>query len=157
MNWQSTPRPGNGYTAEEKTRLRAAFAPVAATYRRQKRLVGWCVGIFAGAMLLSAVGPASVSEVVSPLLGIGFVACVVVGIVMAFRLASLLRCPGCAGDLERTGAYCPECGSPGLEPGGWFASPHCPTCDRKMRRNKGRHYTVRACSHRGYYLDEEGV
>ncbi|MBF9224040.1 hypothetical protein [Hymenobacter ruricola] len=145
------------YTAAEQARLRAEFAPVAATYRRQKRFVGWCVGILAAGMLLSAVGPASVSTIVGPLVGFGFVACVVVGVVMAVRMAGQLRCPGCAGDLEQIGTYCPECGSAGLEPGSWFSAPHCPTCDRKMRRNKGRHYTIRACSHCGLYLDDEGV
>ncbi|GAB2865394.1 hypothetical protein GCM10027044_28000 [Hymenobacter ruber] len=145
------------YTADEQIRLRAEFALVAARFRRQKRLVFWCVGGLIGAMLLSSVVPERFSEALGPLLAIGGMVTMGVLVVSAVRMANMLVCPGCLQNMEKIGEYCPECGSAGLEPGGWFSSPHCSACGKKMRRGKGRHYTIRACSHCGLYLDEQGL
>ncbi|MBF9140943.1 hypothetical protein [Hymenobacter properus] len=145
------------YTDGERSHLRASFEQVSAEYRRQKRLGGWCMGgLFLGMVLLQVV-PGSIQSGGGILIGLGLLAVLIMLLVTGLRMAGLLLCPGCHQKLEEIGAYCPECGSHGLKPGGWFSSPHCPTCNRKMRRNKGRHYTIRACSHCGLYLDEKGL
>jgi tRNA(Ile2) C34 agmatinyltransferase TiaS len=69
-----------------------------------------------------------------------------------------LVCPGCCNEMERSfGRYCPECGNSHLQPGGWFRAPHCRACGKSMRRGKGRHYKIRACTHCGLMLDDGGL
>jgi hypothetical protein len=145
------------YTAGEQARLRADFVPVAARFRQQERLTWWCLGTFIGGMLLISFVPEPFKAALGSLLGIGAVVGMAVLVVSAVRMANMLVCPGCLQNMEKIGEYCPECGSAGLEPGGWFSSPHCPTCRKSMSRNKGRHYAIRACSHCGLYLDEKGL
>jgi hypothetical protein len=151
------PITNTSYTAEEQVRLRADFAPVAEQFRRQQRIIGWCVFSMAGLFLLGMLVPEPYKAGWSALLAVAVLAGAGNLIVAWLRLVGLLVCPGCNGDLEKLGSYCPECGSAGLQPGGWFTSPHCPTCNRKMRRNKGRKYTIRACSHCGLCLDKQGL
>ena len=145
------------YTDEERNRLRAKFVLIATEYHRRKHITRWCIGAFFALVFLLQALSDSLNSSVGIVIGFGMLAILLVVLIAGLRMASLLICPGCKKNLEEIGSYCPECGSQGLEPGSWFSSPRCPTCGKKMRRNKGRHYLIRACSHCGLYLDKEGL
>jgi hypothetical protein len=44
-----------------------------------------------------------------------------------------------------------------LQPGGFLRSPHCKACGKSLRRGRGRHYKIRACTHCGLMLDARGL
>jgi hypothetical protein len=141
------------YSAEERDRLRDAFASIAADCRRHRRIALFGAGGFAGCILLAMLLPKSwfpwfaIPVVLSWLISFG-----------AIVSAPRLMCPGCRHEIDRGfGPYCPECGDRQLEPGGWFRSPRCGTCGKTMRRGKYRHYKIRACTHCGLMLDDRGL
>jgi len=148
------------YSVEERDRLRDAFRSTADGYRRfHRRAAAWIIGGIAGvvwlAVLLGILLPKSSlpSSVV--------ICFVILGSIAALALAKReprLVCPGCTHGMEDgLGRYCPECGAPQLQPGGWFRSPCCAACKRSLHRNKGRRYKIRACTHCGLTLDEAGL
>jgi hypothetical protein len=142
------------YPAEERDRLRDAFRSTAAGYRRHGRIAAWCFGGFLCCILLVLVLRKS-----SPpwFAMVPALVCWIAGFV-AMMSAPRLVCPGCSNKMDiNLGRYCPECGAPQLQPGGWFRSPRCGSCDRPMRRNKTRGYKIRACTHCGLMLDEAGL
>ena len=131
---------------------RKEFDPITQKYRRHVRIFTVCI--------LTAIIFWFVGVVFQDgkffLFWVLFMLCIVTGIV-TMLLAPKLRCPRCGadagGELE---TYCPECGGAPLEEGWWF-SHRCPSCRKRLYRNKGRSYRVRFCTNCSAYLDDAGV
>ena len=140
------------YSAEERNRLRDRFSPIALRYRRRIRIEYCAVGGFIAGLALAIILPTSVS-------GLFIVLIVLCWLVMfgAILTAPRLVCPGCSNEMEGFGRYCPECGKPELQTGGWLSCPRCAVCCKRLRRNKVRNYRIRACTHCGLILDEKGL
>ncbi len=154
-----------GYSAPEREQIQRDFAPQAAKYRRQKHVSLYCVLGMLSSILLMPLVP----RYLSPWLLIPAAGCCLAAIVVGLRTPSLV-CPACANDLEDSlGAYCPECGSGGLELGAWERSPNytwfrescCKACRRMLLRSsrltQRRLYKIRACTHCGLILDARGL
>ena len=71
--------------------------------------------------------------------------------------ARQLICPGCDNLIDAIDRYCPECGGTPLIPGGLFKTPECTVCGKKLRFGKSRSFRIRACTHCGVMLDEQGL
>lgn len=145
------------YLPAELMSFRESFKPLAERYRRYQGVaylalvLGLCIGLFVlmpVLLLHSTTNP----WVVFPLL-----LCVAIyGILVV--LVPVPRCPACHNRLDRGfGAFCPECGARALERATWFREAQCSSCARPLTRGKTRHYKIRACTHCGVQLDEEGV
>ena len=146
------------YSAADRTQFRTAFAPVAATYRRNRRIGAYAVVAWVGSFLLPRILPEPASSWLTSWLFLPLILLFVLGIVAAWRSRRLI-CPGCTQNLEvGLGPYCPECGSGELQPGSFLKPPHCPACDRSLKqKNHRRLYRIRACTHCGLMLDEQGL
>ena len=150
-------RQGADVLAAERIRLQDVFRTNAAESDKNMGLV-WAVlsmillGSF-GATIFAFFGrliPAIFGAVVA-LAGLCF---------LAIKRGSVdLVCPGCLNNVEDSrGSYCPECGSHSLQPRRWFRFPHCTGCGKIMSNSRaGRLYKIRACTHCGLRLDDNGV
>jgi hypothetical protein len=165
LRWKYRPTPPerhvSDYSAEERERLRATFAPIAAD-RRLHRLV--CGVAFAGFMILMLLARISLKSNPLPWWKAlpwwhswGMISCFLLAIGAAV-LSPGATCPGCSNDAENSfGRYCPDCGRRQLEPGSFWSSPFCGACRKTMYRNRGRRrYKIRFCTHCGVPLDEKG-
>ena len=140
------------YSTEERRRLREAFSSVAANYRRQERTCVWGFAGFAGSIVLAVILPTAWL----PWSAIPVAICFAFFFFAMIGMAGIV-CPGCSNEIENSfGCYCPECGSRQLQRNGWYRAPHCTACGKRMRRGRARMYTIRACTHCGLMLDEEG-
>jgi hypothetical protein len=141
------------YSGAESDAFRDQFKPLAARYRRRLRRTGWSM---AGAVaLFVALGFLLPNEcTIYCFLG-GVSSFLLIGVI---GWPVLPPCPACHNPLDTgLGMFCPECGSPSLQPGGWFKPPKCGACGKWMNTNKGRHYKIRNCTHCGLRLDEKGL
>jgi hypothetical protein len=69
-----------------------------------------------------------------------------------------LHCPNCRNQVEKPiGEFCPRCASQSLQPGDLLFAPSCTACGKVMRNDKHTHYTIHACTHCGFWLDDEGL
>lgn len=141
------------YSAEDRLRMLATFSSAAADYRRRGHVSSCVLGGFTGSILLAMVLQNSLSPwfmtsaMLLWLIGVG-----------TSLIAPRLVCPGCFNNVDHSlGAYCPECGSRQLQLGNWFRAAYCTACRKSLRRHKGRHYRIRACTHCGLLLDEKGL
>lgn len=140
------------YQPEELARLRAEFQPLASRYRRYRCIFAICVATFMICVLLCMTFPKYESYY-----GVCAFTSWLAGILLAIG-SPVLECPACHNALDRRiGAYCPECGAHAIERDGWFTAPSCLSCGKKLTRGKGRHYTIRACTHCGVMLDDKGI
>lgn len=138
---------------EEQKRLQEAFQQSARQYRRNRRIAGIVFALSFGSLLFSFALP----KAYFPWAIGAFIACWVI-VVGAAIFSPPLRCPACQNKVEDGfGPFCPECGTYALQSGTWFRAPRCSACNREMRHRKTRHYTVRACTHCGVWLDDKGV
>ena len=154
--YSETPKPPQRYasefSAEELLRLREAFRPLAERYRRYMRVAYIVIGI-ALALLLSGFVFSKTRD--SRLIG-GFFICWLTLMFIAV-LSPVPECPACHNRLDRSfGAFCPECGAHALQAKSWLRA-ECSSCGRAMQRGRGRGYSIRACTHCGVMLDEEGL
>lgn len=141
------------YWPRERTAFLNAFRPVAARYRRRKRIG---LSLFAGFML----GGFALTYVDLPAAlgyrGFLLLAATWLAMVFVFAFGLRLRCPACRKRLEPAkGPYCPQCGSGQLEFG-----VHGGGCDGRIVEedaDSGRTYRIRGCTHCGVMLDERGV
>ena len=141
------------YSGEERDRLRDAFRSVASDYRRHTRVSYVAAGGFAGCLIAALILP----KVLFPWFLIPAFTFWLVAL-GSMASAPCLICPGCSNEIDCSfGRYCPECGSPELQTVGWLRSPRCTACGKSMRRGKGRHYRIRACTHCGLMLDDSGL
>lgn len=88
----------------------------------------------------------------------GLVVLFVVSVILAFRVPHL-HCPACNNPLDKValGSFCPECGAPGLDAGGWLREPRCASCKRKFYGSEAGGYKLCACTYCGIILDSKGV
>ena len=146
------------YSAEDRSRRRAIFSFIATDYRRHTR-IAMCgvVGGITVSIPLGVVIAMGLPESLIPWFAIPFVVCWLI-VLGAMVSAPRLVCPGCCNEIEGSlGRYCPECGSQQLQPGGVFRPPRCTACGKSMRRGRGRHYKIHACTHCGLMLDDRGL
>ncbi len=150
------------YTPEEVARFRASYKPLVAEYRRHQRIAVFAVAAFLLCSLAGLLSPKPVKLFV--FIGILALFLPVGTLYLLFCFSKLRepRCPACGNPPGFPfGAFCPECGSRTLEPSpskwsGGAAS--CRSCGRKLSiGDGGRSYKIRACSHCGLLLDEQGL
>lgn len=141
------------FTAEQAVDFREQFKPLAAHYRRRLRWMVWSiVAAVAACVALAHLLPDTLT--VFCFLG-GVASFLLIGVVF---WPTLPPCPACRRQLDNTvGMFCPECGSPSVQPGGWFKPPGCSSCGKGMNSARGRKYKIRACTHCGVMLDEKGL
>jgi hypothetical protein len=134
--------------------VREAFRPA---LRRDRRLGRAVVGVGAAGVGLLVLG-ASMPWPATLWLMLGFLLCVVTALAVAIT-AGGVKCPRCRGlPLHGLGPFCPECGAPGLSARSWLNVPHCGVCGRDMRHGRGgRKYVIRACTHCGAWLNDDGL
>ena len=136
------------YRPDELMRFREFFRPIARRHRFWMR-IGYIVITIAFVCILFSM---FVTWFV-----FGFMICWLTLMLIKF-LSPLPACPACHNSLDQgLGAYCPECGTLSLQSGAWFRAMWCSSCERDLWRGKSRHYTIRACTHCGVFLDEEGL
>jgi hypothetical protein len=161
--------PKTSYTTSQQKQLRTDFEPVAAQYRHFKH---WKTGLSFGFMACLALFfcidflPSNLTFIwLFSFLAL-FVLFWLVTIVLSLRMNALFMCPGCIYPLKELHTYCPECGHAGLVPAvsHWLSTTpaHCTACSKDLVITSGkdggsRQYTIRACSHCGLYLDDEGL
>lgn len=167
--FRDPPRPAGylNHSAEDTARLQEIFGPIAARYRRRRRIVllagGAAFGLLFGTLIWNGVSEFAFNK---PLFR-GDLPWYVQAVIVAYFLIcgavflSLprLRCPLCGGFLDKgIGRYCPECGADGLD-SDVLGRPHCKTCGATMLKgNYGRRqYRVRACTSCGLLVDPEGL
>lgn len=143
------------YSPEEIDLLRERFRPLASKYRRCQRVCVELLWLFliAGICWMMLQVQMAAYFVMGSIL-----AAIALGLFMI--LCVKLHCPGCGKDLEKElGRYCPECGHPdGVQPAVWFRSAKCEICGMGLRYHKGeRAFKIRACTHCGLPLDDEGI
>jgi predicted RNA-binding Zn-ribbon protein involved in translation (DUF1610 family) len=140
------------YQPEELSRFRSMFQPIAQQYNRCMRLAYIIVSSGIVSLLAGLVWPAFLSWGLA-----GFMACVSLFLLLTF-ISPVPNCPACHNALEAPlGDYCPECGVAAVHRGHWIGCPWCASCGRKLSASKARHYTIRACTHCGVFLDDEGI
>ena len=150
------------YTADDMVRLRAAFASVANSYRRHRRISTWAVGVGICALALT-VGPRGGPPFLQPpwrWCAAGLLLMCVVVYAGAVITSPRLVCPGCGEALDKGFVlYCPECGSKRLDRD-WSDSKACEDCGATVRhgpRGGQSHWTIRACTSCGLILDTQGL
>jgi len=147
---QTPARTVSDYTPEEIAGFHIVYAGWAQDYRKRlHRAYYGIAGFFLCIVLMACVQ--------KPYFWFAGISCWLFIMVTA---PTLPKCPGCLIDLgARLGAFCPECGSPSLQPGSWFRAPKCDACGKTMSKgSKGRRrYTIHACTHCGLMLDEKGL
>jgi hypothetical protein len=152
-----SPRRASDYSAEECARFREVFRPLAVTYRR-RRGVGSAWFLFgAGCLISGGFLDYVLRQNLMPWFAIPFSLCVAVWFWILMTTPKLI-CPACSQEMEHSfGDYCPECGSKGMEAPGQFRAAHCKTCGKSMHGGRGRKYKIRACTHCGLMLDDQGL
>jgi hypothetical protein len=144
-------RVANDYLPEEAASFRETFRPIAERYRQRSRIAGFGMAAFFLCIGLGFMLPKHLFMYL-------WLGCICSWLYMFFAAPRMPDCPACHNRLDAGfGAFCPECGSHSLQPGSWLRSPRCESCGKTMRRGKGRHYTIRACTHCGLMLDDRGL
>ena len=139
------------FRPEELLELRERFRPIAELYRRFQRFKGALFGIGVGCIFLMKVLPEGLARW---WFAGGFLVSFLVLLISIF-LSTMPNCPNCHVRLtQRFGAFCPECGSLGVQNFGWFRGTRCLSCGRAVR---GKGVRIRACTHCGVMLDEKGL
>jgi predicted RNA-binding Zn-ribbon protein involved in translation (DUF1610 family) len=141
----------------ERTRLQQAFRTAAASYRHRQRMCSYALfGFFGWGVAFMFFGG---------VLHVAWVRWLFVPAMICWMVffglpitAPTMACPSCGNDMEhRFGRYCPECGADGLQRAPWLPNNECISCGKTLRHHKGRHYKIRACTHCGLWLDEDGL
>lgn len=144
------------YSLEDQSKYREAFAPLAQQYRSFYRRVLLVLPVGAAISFVAwNIIPASFVEwAIAPV----FISAAIV-MLLKITISPSLECPACHRNLDvrKLGDFCPECGAANLKPGDLLSSPQCDACGKKLRRRKGRLFKIRACTHCGLFLDDEGV
>lgn len=142
-------------TKEEAERLRAEFAPTLAAHRRRRMAANLWIVAFG----CSVAAPLLFAQQAAWWMAVPGAICLL-GVLTATLLTPRLGCPGCRRNLREwgLGRYCPECGSQPLQPAGLLTAAHCPACKKSIRykRRNSRQFVIRACTHCGLKLDEQG-
>jgi hypothetical protein len=142
---------------EERTRLRQAFRALAASYRHRHRISSYWLFGFAGFSVAFMFFGGVLHVPLSQWLLLPALICWLVGFGLSITAPSLV-CPGCGNDMTYMfGRYCPECGADDLNRARWFRVTKCTACGKTLRWTKHQRYKIRARTHCGLALDEEGL
>lgn len=140
------------YQPEELEKFRSAFRPAAQRYRRCMRIGLLFAAVFALGVLSAITFPQCRSWIGIPIFAFWSV------VMLLAILSPVPDCPACDNSLDLgLGDYCPECGVKSLHSRNGFGPPICSSCGRRISRGKARHYKIRACTHCGVPLDEDGI
>ena len=155
------------YSPDELARFKASFQPSVSRYRTGQRTVGILIGapmvMFLAAFALVQGIPSSATTVgkfiMVPIL---VVLCICwLSVLFVTLVKHGLTCPACNSQLNglsgRFGPYCPECGNRPLEKGSWLHADRCLVCGKIFWKGKGPSVRIRACSHCGILVSEEGI
>jgi DNA-directed RNA polymerase subunit RPC12/RpoP len=153
--FQTPERCAPDYSDEELNCLREEFREPAARYRRNLHLFILVLALlFAAFFVIVWKFPhANDAKGVSILFAI-------FAVVLGFDVVCPEpKCPGCQNNVltKKVGDFCPECGSRSLTKPKWFGRPSCSACGKHLRLHKGRLYRIRACTHCGVWLDDQGL
>ena len=121
--------------------------------KREKQVCGIAIATILCALVV-AFGESPWNVVGYGLCPVGFLALI---IVVRPRLPC---CSSCENDVDTVvGLYCPECGKQTIHQGGLFRETECTACGSQLRFAKGgvRGYRIRACTHCGIKLDQNGL
>ena len=151
------PRTVGDYTPNELAQFKSSFRTTVDAYRHHLRIAGVIV-----CAVFFVIGLACVLATFTPhsltfSLVFGGFALLWIFALWAFVLTRSLRCPACKHQLITLGAFCPECGHPSLTQSGWFGSRSCGHCGKSLSVGKRRNYKIKACSHCGVVLYEQGL
>lgn len=139
------------YTVEERNRLKEEFRPIAEKYNHRMRLGIWVIAT----ILVFGIFVFLLPKWLQGWLVGGFFCC---WFILMYLATVRCECSGCHNDLAHGfGHYCPECGERSLQPGRWLSPPWCTSCCKRMSQGKGRRYKVRACTHCGLFLHDQGL
>ena len=139
------------YAPEDLAAFRERFRPVAEHYHRRSGVAMFGMGGFFLCIILSLAMPKHLHMYF-------FASAICSWVFFVIATPRTPDCPACHRKLDAgLGVFCPECGSRSLQPAGWFRSARCDFCGRSMRRDKARHYKIRACTHCGVMLDKRGL
>jgi predicted RNA-binding Zn-ribbon protein involved in translation (DUF1610 family) len=142
------------YKSEDLESFRITFQPIAEHYRHWGRIIGYVFfPILISFWLLAIIFPT--------FLAYG-VCCFMVGCFALILLVAYVRpspnCPACHNALDKDlGEFCPECGARAVHRDNWMMRPSCASCGKGLTRGKARHYTIRACTRCGVFLDDTGI
>ena len=151
---RTSSRQASDYSSDEIVQFRRDFRPVAVVYRRHRRAGDVCFLLAMGFLLAGGFFSFVFHQNFMPGFAIPFLLCLGVWFWILMTTPKLV-CPGCSKDMEHSkGEYCPECGSKSLEAPGLFRVAHCKACGKSMH---GRRYKIRACTHCGLMLDDQGL
>jgi len=149
--------------AENSADFRAEFAPLKARILRSNKRFTYLIVFTCAAALLAVL-----SRLIPPLGDTGLLALLLAlflplpGAIVLACMSPRLRCPACRESLTPTpasfGKHCPTCGGPLLGSGTLLSPPVCPDCRVTCGYSRaGKTFVVRACTHCGAWLDDEGV
>ena len=142
------------YKSEELELFRATFRRVAEHYRRWGRIIGYVfIPIMLSFLLLAVIFPTFLSYGV-----FCFMVCCFAFILLVAYVRPIPDCPACHNALDiGLGEFCPECGARAVHHDDWMKGPCCASCGKGLTRRKTRHYTIRACTRCGVFLDDLGI
>jgi hypothetical protein len=136
-------------SVEEQDSLRKEFVQVLGAHERRVGLLSVILVIGIGLFLITA--------------WVGLTLCGIVPMVIMLALYPVyrppaLRCPNCRNKVAKPiGEFCPQCAKRALAPGNFLFAPSCDACGQVMRNNRYTSYTVHACTHCGFWLDDKGL
>ena len=160
LKYSSPRRTVAEYTEAEKKRFKEKFQPAVENYRRySKNLIAVFLSLAAFFLVFWMLVGGTLAHKFA---GYFAVCCSV--LLLAFILASWILaikydpiCPACENGVDRVlKTFCPECGSK-INPGGFFKTPQCLSCEKKLFYGKRRSYKIRHCTHCGVFLDDKGI
>ncbi len=148
-------RENSNHSVEVDGDIKAAFGQIAAKYLRHRRMALFlflpCAVCFLVMIMVLVMAP-----LFSSWAGILFVLCLLVWCGALLTMPHLI-CPRCTKELQRSfGRYCPDCGSPTLDPQCQFRAVRCIACGKSNLRHQN-HFRIRFCSHCGVMLSQEGI
>lgn len=143
------------YTREESESFQETFRAAASDHRRGQRNM---LVMFGVAVLCWLPAAFMQKTTLTSWFSWAFAAIILLTLVLS-TLERPLICPACRNALnEVMGPFCPECGARAVRAtDGKY--PECGSCKATLSRGRkgGRRYRIRACTHCGVMLDDQGI
>ena len=142
------------YSPGQLAQFRATFKPQAERYRLRSNLFLPAYFLCFGGATLLRFCPGWTRLIPIAVLCAGIV------LLLVAMFTSMPHCPACDSKLVGgIATHCPECGSASViqTRGGMFQAHQCQACGKMLRCGKGRTFQIRACTHCGVVLDDNGL